>query len=132
MDLKGFFKTGNPDYFFSPSGEYQTRTDVNAHQTALVQAQTLSGRLTRLESDSMIAEINNTTLDSVSNLDRPSTVFVSEMTTDFNKKFRNSFSDILTEPFRLIPPVAWVFLFIGVLIYIELMTGVFTRKLKSA
>lgn len=131
MDLIGLLKTGNPDYFFAPSGEYQTRQEVNEHQTGLVMVQANRGTLTRLESDAMIAEINNTTLDSVSDIDRPSTVFVSEMTTDFNKKFRNSFSDVVLQPFRMIPPIVWVLGIGGLVVYVVLMSGLWKRLIPA-
>jgi hypothetical protein len=131
MDAIGFFKTFNPDYLFAPAGEYNMRKDVNEHQTALVESQAARGLLTPLQSQAKIAEISNTTLGTIRPEDRPSTVFVSEMTTDFNQKFSDSFGNIVASPFRLIPPIVWVLLIIGLLLYLEVTTGIVRRKLAT-
>jgi hypothetical protein len=133
MDLWGFARTFNPDYLFAPEGEYSTRQQVNGAQTALITQQHKDGLYSDLEFGALKAELNQNTLNTLAPEDRPSNVFISTATENIKDltSVRNTLGDVLSYPFKAIPPIGWVLIAVGILVYLEVTTGIFTRKLKD-
>jgi len=131
MDLGGFFKSGfNSDYLFAPAGSYQTTADVNAHQTELVMAQEEAGLLTPVESQAKIAELQGNTLGQIAvETGRPTDVFVSEATKNA-ENIQTPIKSFLSNVVGTIPASVWFLLFVALIVYIEIETGIFTGFLK--